>query len=79
MKRDQLLDSIPSRTAADLRDKALIATMIYTFGRVSAVLNMELGDYFQEANAGGLDCMRKATSCTLFLLITAWKNTWINT
>ena len=43
----QLLDGIPTETIAGLRDRALIGTMVYTFGRVSAVLNMQVGDYFQ--------------------------------
>jgi integrase/recombinase XerD len=29
-----------------LRDRALIAVMIYTFARVGAVLQMNVGDYF---------------------------------
>jgi site-specific recombinase XerD len=55
-----LLDSIPAVRSArqldgaicevpdlvGLRDRALIATMIYTFGRVSAVLGMRVEDYY---------------------------------
>ena len=43
----ELLDSIDPSTPAGARDRALIACMIYTFGRVSAVLNLEVGDYYQ--------------------------------
>ena len=43
----RLLDSIDVHTAAGARDRALIGVMIYTFGRVSAVLNLDVGDYFQ--------------------------------
>jgi site-specific recombinase XerD len=41
-----LLDSIDISTLIGLRDRALIATMTYTFARVSAVLNMKVADYF---------------------------------
>jgi integrase/recombinase XerD len=44
----RLLDSIDTSTVVGLRDKALIAIMIYTFGRVSAVVGMELQDYYLE-------------------------------
>lgn len=43
----QLLDSIDCSTAVGLRDRALIGTMIYTFARVSAVVNMRVEDYYQ--------------------------------
>jgi integrase/recombinase XerD len=42
----KLLDSIPSSTIVGLRDRALIATMVYSFARVSAVLGMVVGDYY---------------------------------
>ena len=43
----RLLQSIDTTTAAGLRDRALIGVMLYTFGRISAVLNLDVGDYFQ--------------------------------
>ncbi len=43
-----LLDSIDTGTIVGLRDRALIATMVYTFGRVSAVANLKVEDYFQQ-------------------------------
>jgi site-specific recombinase XerD len=43
----QLLDSIDTTTVAGLRDRALIATMVYTFARVSAVVGMKIEDYYQ--------------------------------
>lgn len=43
----ELFESIDITTPAGLRDRALLGAMIYTFGRISAVLSMELGDYFQ--------------------------------
>ena len=42
----RLLDSIDAETVIGARDRALIAAMIYTFGRVSAVTGMRVGDYF---------------------------------
>lgn len=43
----QLLDSIDCSTVVGLRDRALIATMLFTFARVSAVTGMKVDDYFQ--------------------------------
>lgn len=44
----QLLLSIPTERLIDLRDRALIGTMIYTFARVSAAVAMRGTDYFQQ-------------------------------
>ena len=41
-----LLDSIPTDTIQGLRDRALIATMVYTFARVGAVLKMRGEDVY---------------------------------
>ena len=41
-----LLDSIVTDTLPGLRDRALIALMIYTFARVGAVVKMRTGDVF---------------------------------
>ncbi|AGA31614.1 site-specific recombinase XerD (plasmid) [Singulisphaera acidiphila DSM 18658] len=43
----QLLDSLDIRSISGLRDRALIAVMVYSFARVSAVVGMNVGDYFQ--------------------------------
>ena len=40
-----LLDSIRIHTLAGLRDRALIGAMLYTFGRVGAVIAMDVEDY----------------------------------
>ncbi len=42
----KLLDSISTDTIVGLRDRALIAVMVYSFARVSAVLGMRVGDYY---------------------------------
>jgi site-specific recombinase XerD len=42
-----LLDSIKTDSIVGLRDRALIALMCYTFARVSAMVHMNIEDYFQ--------------------------------
>lgn len=50
----KLLDSIPLETSdgrvslVGLRDRALIAVMVYSFARVGAVVRMRVGDYYQD-------------------------------
>jgi site-specific recombinase XerD len=44
----QLLDSIDTSTAVGLRDRALIALLIYTFARISAALHMNVEDYYPQ-------------------------------
>jgi site-specific recombinase XerD len=39
-----LIDSIPTRTVRDLRDRALIATLTYSFARIAAALRMKVED-----------------------------------
>ena len=40
-----LLESIPAHRVSGLRDRALIGAMLYTFGRVGAVIAMDVEDY----------------------------------
>jgi site-specific recombinase XerD len=40
----KLIDSIPTETARDLRDRALIATLTYSFARIMAALRMKVED-----------------------------------
>jgi site-specific recombinase XerD len=40
----KLLDAIPTETVRDLRDRALIATLTYSFARVGAALKMRVED-----------------------------------
>jgi len=40
-----LLESIPTNTPTGLRDRALISVMIYSFGRISAVIGLDVPDY----------------------------------
>ena len=43
-----LLDSIDVSELSGLRDRALIGVMVYSFARVSAVLGMNVEDYYQQ-------------------------------
>ena len=45
----QLLDSIDASTITGKRDRALIATMLYTFARIGAVTAMDIEDYEQRS------------------------------
>lgn len=47
-----LLASINTGALTGLRDRALIGVMIYTFARVGAVLQMNVGDYFSQGRRG---------------------------
>ena len=38
------IDSIPTKTVRDLRDRALIATLSYSFARITAALKMKVED-----------------------------------
>jgi site-specific recombinase XerD len=42
-----LLDNIDISSLVGLRDRALIATMVYSFARVGAVVGMRVGDYYK--------------------------------
>jgi site-specific recombinase XerD len=55
----QLLDSIETDTIIGLRDRALIAVMIYSFARVSAAVSMRVEDYFQAGKRWKLRFMEK--------------------
>ncbi len=44
----QLLDSIDTSTLIGLRDRALIGVMCYSFARVSAVVGMNVEDFYQQ-------------------------------
>ena len=47
-----LLAAIDTSSLTGLRDRALIGVMIYTFARVGAVLQMNVGDYFTQGRRG---------------------------
>jgi integrase/recombinase XerD len=43
-----LIAAVDTSSLTGLRDRALIGIMIYTFARVGAVLQMNVGDYFSQ-------------------------------
>jgi site-specific recombinase XerD len=47
-----LLAVIDTGSLTGLRDRALIGIMIYTFARIGAVLQMNVGDYFSQGRRG---------------------------
>ena len=47
-----LIAAIDTSSLTGLRDRALIGVMIYTFARVGAVLQMNVGDYFSQGRRG---------------------------
>lgn len=55
----QLLDSIDVKTVAGLRDRALIAIMIFSFARVSAVLAMSVEDYYSDGRRRWIRLLEK--------------------
>ncbi len=54
-----LLSVIDTSNLTGLRDRALIGVMIYTFARVGAVLNMNVGDYFSQGRRGWVRLQEK--------------------
>ena len=50
----KLLDRIDPDTLAELRDRALVSVMLYSFARVSAVPGMRRQDYFLQGSRGWL-------------------------
>ena len=48
----ELLEKIDTSTLLGLRDRALIAMMIYTFGRIGAVIKMRIEDYYTQGRRG---------------------------
>lgn len=59
----QLIDSIDVSSILGLRDRALIAVMVYSFARVSAVIGMSVGDYFQSGKRSWLRLQEKGGKC----------------
>ncbi len=47
----KLMDSIPTGTMRDLRDRALIATLTYSFARIGAALKMKMEDLQPKGSA----------------------------
>lgn len=53
LKADQarnLIDSIKTDSIIGLRDRAIIGLMVFTFARVSAIVHMDVGDYYENGH-----------------------------
>lgn len=48
----QLLDAIDVTKLSGLRDRALIGVMVFSFARVSAVIGMNIEDYYRQGTRG---------------------------
>jgi site-specific recombinase XerD len=57
----KLLDAIPVDTVRDLRDRALIATITYSFARIGAALKMKVEDLRPKGAVWELRLHEKAT------------------
>ena len=60
----KLLKSIPDTTLRDLRDRALIATLTYSFSRINAALKMKVEDLRPRGAGWSIDCTKKAANST---------------
>ena len=54
-----LLDTIDTATLRGLRDRALLAVMVYSVARVSAVVGMRVEDYYQQGKRWWLRLQEK--------------------
>jgi site-specific recombinase XerC len=59
-----LLDSIDVSEKSGLRDRALLAMMVYSFARVSAVIGMNVEDYYQQGKRWWVRLHEKVASIT---------------
>jgi hypothetical protein len=66
----KLLKSIPDTTLRDLRDRASVATLNYTFAPINAALKIKVEDLRPRAPDGQSSCTTKAVSSTACRAIT---------
>jgi len=71
----QLLQSITTDTVIGLRDRALVATMLYSFARVSAVVGMRVQDYYPQGKRSWLRLHEKGANSMRFPATTKPRNT----
>ena len=64
-----LVDRIPDTTLRDLRDRALITTLTYTFARISAALALRVEDFRPNGPGWELGCMKSRAVGTHALAI----------
>jgi site-specific recombinase XerD len=58
----RLLDSIESNTLKGLRDRALIALLLFTWARIDAALKLEVADYYREGKRSWVRLQEKRGS-----------------
>src|SRR3954451_1707313 len=71
----RLLNSIDVTTPAGLRDRALIALMVYSFARVGAALGMKVEDVYTQNAASGCGYARRAANGPRCRATTTSRNT----
>ena len=59
----RFLEKMKTSSVIGLRDRALIALMVYSFGRVSAVLKMRVKDYFPKGKRKSGDTDKGTSRC----------------
>jgi site-specific recombinase XerD len=57
----QLLDWVPTHTIIGLRDRALIAVVVFSFARISAALALQVEDYYTERKRSWLRLHEKGS------------------
>jgi integrase/recombinase XerD len=60
----KLLDSIPTDSLQGLRDRALIGVMLFSFARISAVLGMQVSDFYENGRRRWFRLFEKAANIT---------------
>jgi len=73
----RLLDSINTSALIGLRDRALIGVMVYSFARVSAVVNMNVEDFIGRVGEPGFDFTRRTESATRCPCTTPQRSIWM--
>jgi integrase/recombinase XerD len=68
-----LFTNMDISSVVGLRDRAILAVMIYTFAGVGAVVALNLEDYFPRRNARGFACPRKTAKSMKCPAITSSK------
>jgi site-specific recombinase XerC len=74
-----LFESIPTDTLVGLRDRALLAVLIYSFARISAALSMRVGITSPRASAGGSGSTKRAGNITRCRYTIRWRRIWTAT
>jgi len=73
------LNSIDTSQVVGLRDRALVAVMVYAFARVSAVVGLKVEDYFPLKKRWWLRLHEKGGKVNEMAVITSWSNIWMST